>query len=252
VGDASGSGGGVGSGGASAGDAGGPADSPSGDARPSDQAVEVVSDIAAPNVVDTGPPDVIGPIPVPGDYAGKPWNGAPQDIPGIVQCELFDLGGEGISYHDTEPLNRGSGELNLNINTPQAMFRRSEGVDISFTKGGTDRYANGMALPINELYVGWTVAGEWLKYTVKVAETGNYMISAHASANLDASTVSFTFEDGTKTPALPIPKTGSWNIWEHVDNMAIVRLTAGLHILTLKFEAVATNNCDYITFIRKP
>ncbi|HET6282362.1 MAG TPA: carbohydrate-binding protein [Polyangia bacterium] len=256
VGDGS-SGGGVdnggsgGLGGTSAGDAGGRADTPSGDARPGDQAVEAASDVATPDVV-TGPADVIGPTPVPGDYAGKPWNGAPQEIPGIVQCELYDLGGEGISYHDTEPLNRGSGELNLNINTPQAMFRRSEGVDISFTKGGTDRYMDGMALPVNELYVGWTVAGEWLKYTVKVAETGNYMISAHASANLDASTVSFTFEDGTKTPLLPIPKTGSWNIWEHVDNMAIVRLTAGLHILTLKFEAVATNNCDYFTFIRKP
>jgi hypothetical protein len=253
AGDASSTGGasgGGGSGGAS-GDAGAVADATP-DARASDQALEPGKDAVTVDAVDTGPPDVGGPTPVPGDYLGKPWNGAPQEIPGILQCELYDLGGEGVAYHDTEPLNRGSGELNVNINTPQAMFRRTEGVDISFTKGGMDRYMDGTALPVNELYVGWTLPGEWQKYTVKVAETGNYMISMHTSANNDGSTVSFAFEDGTKTPPLAITRTGSWNIWAHFDNMAIVRLTAGLHVLTLKSEAVGQNNFDYVTFTRKP
>jgi hypothetical protein len=251
TGDASSTGGASGSGGTSGTDGGGTADAP-GDALPGDQALDAGKDAVTVDVVDTGPPDLGGPTPVPGDYTGKPWNGAPQEIPGILQCELYDLGGEGVAYHDTEALNRGSGELNVNINTPQAMFRRTEGVDISFTKGGMDRSMDGTALPVNELYVGWTLPGEWQKYTVKVAETGNYMISMHTSANNEASTVSFTFEDGTKTGPLPIARTGSWNIWAHVDNMAIVRLTAGLHVLTLKSEAVGQNNFDYVTFTRKP
>jgi len=249
TGGASGGGGAVGSGGAS--DAGGMAGAP-GDAHPSDQALEAGKDAVTADVVDTGSPEVVGPMPVPGDYTGKPWNGAPQEIPGILQCELYDLGGEGVAYHDTEPLNRGSGELNVNINTPQAMFRRTEGVDISFTKAGMDRYMDGTSLPVNELYVGWTNPGEWQKYTVKVAETGNYMISMHTSANNEGSTVSFAFEDGTKTVPLAIARTGSWNIWAHYDNMAIVRLTAGLHVLTIKSEAVGQNNFDYVTFTRKP
>jgi hypothetical protein len=33
----------------------------------------------------------------------------------VVQCALYDLGGEGIAYHDTDALNNGSGKLNLEV-----------------------------------------------------------------------------------------------------------------------------------------
>jgi hypothetical protein len=55
---------------------------------------------------------------VPADYPGQPFHdavhqtGAPS-IPGIVQCALYDLGGEGVAYHDTDATNNGSGKLNL-------------------------------------------------------------------------------------------------------------------------------------------
>jgi len=55
---------------------------------------------------------------LPPGYAGKPFqdvthtNGA-QVIPGRIECACYDLGGEGIAYHDTDPTNHGSGELNL-------------------------------------------------------------------------------------------------------------------------------------------
>jgi hypothetical protein len=54
---------------------------------------------------------------VPDDYKGKPFQDAahttgPQTIPGRLQAALFDLGGEGIAYHDVDLINHGSGELN--------------------------------------------------------------------------------------------------------------------------------------------
>ena len=54
---------------------------------------------------------------VPKDYKGRPFRDAthhtgPQTIPGRLQAALYDLGGEGIAYHDTDPINHGSGELN--------------------------------------------------------------------------------------------------------------------------------------------
>ena len=41
---------------------------------------------------------------VPTDYAGKPFQDDAQLIPGSVECAYFDLGGEGVAYHDTEGL----------------------------------------------------------------------------------------------------------------------------------------------------
>ena len=81
---------------------------------------------------------------VPADYRGKPFAdayrkaGAP-NIPGIVQCALYDLGGETVAYHDTETTNNGSGKLNLEPGHQKAHasaylwhFRKDEGVDLSF------------------------------------------------------------------------------------------------------------------------
>src|SRR5258708_10990631 len=54
---------------------------------------------------------------VPDDYKGKPFQDAthtagPQTIPGRLEAALYDLGGEGVAYHDVDPINHGSGELN--------------------------------------------------------------------------------------------------------------------------------------------
>jgi hypothetical protein len=50
-------------------------------------------------------------------YQGKPfhrslYNGGPQHIPGRVMCVYYDLGGEGVAYHDRVAKNNGSGGLN--------------------------------------------------------------------------------------------------------------------------------------------
>ena len=45
-------------------------------------------------------------------YHDSRYSGGPQKIPGQVLCAYYDLGGEGIAYHDSDPQNHGSGELN--------------------------------------------------------------------------------------------------------------------------------------------
>ncbi len=54
---------------------------------------------------------------MPDGYKGKPYADAThtsgaQVIPGRVEAALFDLGGEGVAYHDIDAINHGSGELN--------------------------------------------------------------------------------------------------------------------------------------------
>lgn len=52
-----------------------------------------------------------------GSYRGVPYGDSvhkagAQSIPGKLQCEYYDLGGEGIAYHDADSINSGSGRLN--------------------------------------------------------------------------------------------------------------------------------------------
>lgn len=78
-------------------------------------------------------------------------------VPGIIEAEDFDLGGEGLSYHDAD-------ESNL-----PGKYRPEEGVDIY------DRLGDGF-------HVGNIVAGEWLEYSVDVKQEGLYNVSAHLAA----------------------------------------------------------------------
>jgi len=109
----------------------------------------------------------------PPSYKGKPFQDSvytvgPQPIPGRVECAYYDLGGEGVAYHDTDPTNHGSGELNLkhehqrwHANPHVWGFRANEGVDISYTKDFADfNHTNFVAPVTNQLYIGWTADGE--------------------------------------------------------------------------------------------
>ena len=40
-------------------------------------------------------------------YPGKPYQGRAQAIPGRIEMELYDSGGEGVAYHDTDAVNHG-------------------------------------------------------------------------------------------------------------------------------------------------
>src|ERR1700741_5403098 len=66
--------------------------------------------------------------------AGKPYQNKPQQIPGRVECEYYNEGGEGIAYHESDSINNGSGKLNPANGAFLNEFRIHEGVDISYTK----------------------------------------------------------------------------------------------------------------------
>jgi hypothetical protein len=115
-------------------------------------------------------------------YKGSPYHdsryqGGAQRIPGRVNCAYYDLGGEGIAYHDTDAKNNGSGALNPADGTYLNQFRMDEGVDTSYTKF-RDQIDNNpydvVQPPENQLYVGWTEPGEWFRITVEVAQAGEY------------------------------------------------------------------------------
>jgi len=190
--------------------------------------------------------------------AGSSWNGTIQQIPGKIQCEFYDLGGEGIAYHDTDSINNGSGRLNPVNGTMLNEFRMNEGVDISYTKSNeTDNNPFNLVEPaMDQLYAGWTVPGEWINYTVKVLKTGNYEIGIMYTASGDGS-ISFDLDGKKLTSEIFIPSTRSdeetvawrqWHHWNRIDSLVKVRLEKGIHILTLNTVTNGNMNYDFVVF----
>src|SRR6202040_61058 len=50
---------------------------------------------------------VAKPAPVPPPVVSPPFTGTPSAVPGTIQAEDFDNGGEGLAYHDTTAGNAG-------------------------------------------------------------------------------------------------------------------------------------------------
>ena len=128
---------------------------------------------------------------VPAGYKGKPYQdathkGAPQTVPGRMQCALYDAGGEGVAYHDTDAVNHGSGELNhtkghCEPGVPESIcyFREKDGADTSYTKEQADYNHPNYFVPLKrQLYLGWEADGEWTNYTIDVKKAGTYQIVA--------------------------------------------------------------------------
>lgn len=199
---------------------------------------------------------------IPKDYKGKPFKdkyylGGAQPIPGRVQLAYYDLGGEGIAYHDTTPENEGS-KLNHEVHDygshqrpgiPDyiAFFRENEGVDISYTKDWADfNHPNKVDPPVNQLYIGWESDGEWTNYTVDVKAPGKYKIVT-IYGNKDNNTSLWL--NGKQAVTLKLPEdTGNWHYWTQATVGEIVFPTKGLQLLTLKYNAGA--NLAFLDFIK--
>ena len=199
-------------------------------------------------------------------YRGKPfedsvYHGGPQKIPGRVQCAYYDLGGEGIAYHDSDAVNQGSGKLNPADGTYLNEFRMNEGVDISYTKFHSkvqidNNPYNKVIPPENQLYVGWTVPGEWFNMTAQVARSGVYTIDLLYTSK-QGGTISLDRNGETLTGPLQIvsvsdpAETVAWrqvHHWNLMKDIAEVKLPKGVSVLTLHILTEGNMNLAYLDF----
>ncbi|MEL1240331.1 SUMF1/EgtB/PvdO family nonheme iron enzyme [Flavobacterium flavipallidum] len=192
------------------------------------------------------------------NYTGKPWNNKPQQIPGKVQCESYDLGGEGIAFHDSDTINSGSGNLNPADGTFLNEFRIHEAVDISYTKSGAiDNSPYNLVEPtMGELYAGWLIPGEWINYTINVNKTGFYTVGLMYTAS-GVGGISLMLDGKEFVAEIIIPSTKhdkekidwrQWHHWNRLDSLATFKLKKGKHVLTLKTIYNGNMNYDYLNF----
>jgi hypothetical protein len=202
-------------------------------------------------------------------YTGKPFQDGhhatvPQRIPGRVDCAAYDVGGEGVAYHDSDAVNHGSGELNPADGTYLNEFRMHEGVDISYTKfptaAGKEAIDNSpynlVAPPTDQLYVGWTVPGEWFNITVDVAKAGKYSGDLLYTSNRGGS-ISLDVIGRNATGDLTIPTTYNaadpiawrqWHHWNMLRNAVTLDLPAGRTVLTVHILTGGNMNLMYFDF----
>lgn len=167
-----------------------------------------------------------------------------QVIPGRLECAFYDLGGEGVAYHDTTPINTLSAVLNQQAihQRPHATayhwnFRRDEGVDISYVKDFADlNHTNSANPPINQLYIGGTEDGEWCNYTVEVKKAGAYRIVGAYGNIAGMKPLRFSI-DGKPAVECPCPVvTAGMHRWTREEIGTITFPEAGRHLLTLFYQ----------------
>jgi hypothetical protein len=141
-------------------------------------------------------------------------------IPGTVQAENYDVGGEGVAYHDADAVNSGN-------------IYRTDGVDIA--GDATSGYK-----------LGWTTAAEWLEYTVDVANAGAYDWEANVSSGGDGASFRILLDNLPFIDTVKIPNTGSWDTYSIVKGTT-PNLTAGRHVLQLVIDG-AYGNLDWLAF----
>jgi hypothetical protein len=124
-----------------------------------------------------------------------PYAGVPAAVPGPVQAEAFDTGGERIAYLDATPANSGGSAFRRSIN-PIDGLPDDEQVDLV-------EDAEGVA-------VGDTAAGEWLAYTVDCAESGSYALALRVRAAAPGGALHLEGTGGALTSSIPIPITSGF------------------------------------------
>jgi hypothetical protein len=197
-------------------------------------------------------------------YRDSRYNSGPQNIPGRVLCAYYDQGGEGVSYHDTDPQNHGSGELNPADGTYLNEFRIHEGVDTSYTKFNRkpdpidDNSFDKVVPPADLPYVGWTEPGEWFNITVDVTHRGTYAADFLYTSNRGG-TISIDVNGKDATGPLEITTTNdpadplAWRQWHHwnlASQLFKVSLSKGKNILTVHILTNGNMNLAYFDFKR--
>jgi putative membrane-bound dehydrogenase-like protein len=145
-----------------------------------------------------------------------PFGGQPGVIPGIVEAEHFDRGGEGKAYHDLDDRNQG------------VAYREPTGVDIEKRSDASNGHG-----------IGWTRREEWLVYSVEVAKAGRYRLEVPVASQGPGGVFHIEFDGRDVTGPLQVPDTGGWDRLQTIKKTGIT-LPAGPVRMRVVMEADGT------------
>lgn len=153
------------------------------------------------------------------------YEGNIHQLPGKIESEHFDLGGNGYAYYDDSQGSQTGIE-----------YRTEDDVDIencSDTGGGYN--------------LGYWIAGEWLEYTVNVTETDTFDIDLRVANSSGTKTVDIEMNGQLIADDVTIEATGGWQEWVTITVKNII-LTKGEQILRITMGDADYVNINYVEF----
>jgi hypothetical protein len=148
-----------------------------------------------------------------GRLCAEPFLGSPRRIPGVVEAEDFDAGDAEMSYRDLTEANQG------------ADYRGRTQVDIERRPDASNGHG-----------IGWTLAGEWLKYTVHATEAGVYTLEIPVASAKAGGRFHVEFNGKDVTGPIEVPDTGAWTKLQTI-RVDGVRVPAGVSTMTVFMDA---------------
>jgi glucose/arabinose dehydrogenase len=151
----------------------------------------------------------------------NPYYGTPMNIPGKVEIEDFDRGGEGIAYHETSVGNAGN------------QYRTTEDVDLQNCSEGTYN-------------IGWVSTGEWLEYTLNATASSDYSVDVRVAAPGTGRRFHIEMDGVNVSGQVNVPNTGGFQTWQTV-TVFLGNIPGGVH--TFRFVMEANDlNVNYLDF----
>ncbi|MCS6770401.1 MAG: Ig-like domain-containing protein [Kiritimatiellae bacterium] len=158
-----------------------------------------------------------------------PYGGTAPVATNRIEFENYDVGGPGISWHDTTPNNEGGAY-------------RIDSVDIQPTGDSGGGH-----------HVGWVNNGEWLDYTIWVPESNEYGLRVRYASptNFPNPRISLYVDGSLAISNVAIPANGRWNWdyenWQTWTSPVPAHLSRGTRVIRIFFEYGA-GNYNWLSF----
>jgi MYXO-CTERM domain-containing protein len=192
---------------------------------------------------------------IPAGYKGTPYMGTPWSIPGRIEFENYDDGGENVGWRvDDNTGNFGQGgcagnDLRMGIH-PQICRTNTSVGEIDLYSDGPMK---GMKYPSEAMpqsyYIGYTHGADWVKLTVNVAKAGTYKLSSTWASDPGGAggiKMQILFNDQVKAD-VSLTGTGGYHNWVDFPDFATVTLEAGVQVLQFAPKSMHLNY-DYLQF----
>jgi hypothetical protein len=143
-------------------------------------------------------------------HPNEPDNREPWHVPGIIECEYFDRGANGMAYKEMDERNKGASDV------------RPDAADVDLAYNGA---AEGVV-------IGWAGNEEWYRYTFQVDKEGLYEIALRTSSKFGRFHITIDRAEGNVATGLSRLVESAEYAFYPVDRA--IRLKPGKHVLTLQ------------------
>lgn len=165
-----------------------------------------------------------------GTPASAPFHGKPHAIPGLIEAEHWDKGAPGVAYSDSTADNKGEN------------YREETQVDIEKRPDASNGHG-----------IGWVVAGEWLIYTVEVAESGKYRIEMPVASPKLGGLFRIEMSGKDVTGPIRLSNSGDWKKLVMLTHEGVLLEKGTYQMKVVMIENGETNgigDIDYFKFVK--